>query len=94
MLKLMLSKRAEKFLRSLPPKQFRQVTLSLLDLLTNSHPHDSAPLHGARRGEHRVDVGEYRLIYRLENDVVRALVIGKRNDDAVYREWERISERG
>ena len=33
----------------------------------------------------RVDVGEYRIVYDLPEDMVRVLLIGKRNDDAVYK---------
>lgn len=33
----------------------------------------------------RVDIGEYRIVYEVERDTVRVLVIGKRNDDEGYR---------
>ena len=37
----------------------------------------------------RLDAGEYRIVYRLEDDVIWIDVVGKRNDDAVYREVAR-----
>lgn len=89
MLLLMLSKEADKFLFSLAPKQFKQVTVSMLKLLSDPLPHDSAALKGARGGERRVDIGEYRVIYRVANDVIRIALIGKRNDDEVYRRFAR-----
>ena len=89
MLLLMLSKEVEKFLFSLPPKQFKQVTVSMLKLMSDPIPHDSAALKGARRGERRVDIGGYRVIFRVEAGAVRIVLIGKRNDDEVYRRYER-----
>ena len=35
-------------------------------------------------GQH-VDTGEYRIVYRFDNDTVYIAVIGKRNDDEVYK---------
>ena len=61
----------------------------MLKLMSEPSSHDSAALKGARRGERRVDIGEYRVIYRVEDGVIRIVLIGKRNDDEVYRRYER-----
>ncbi len=47
-------------------------------------------MKGAERGERRVDVGEYRIIYACsENEnLVEILVIGKRNGEEVYKIWK------
>jgi len=45
---------------------------------------------GATKGERRVDIGECRIVHSVEADVVSILVIGQRNDDAVYKIWERM----
>lgn len=86
--KLEITKAAGRFLESLPPKQFRQVVLSILKLRQNPEPNDSKQLIGYA-AYRRVDVGEYRMIYRLEADTVYVAMIGKRNDDAVYKKFER-----
>ena len=88
MRKLDLSHRAIRFLEGLPPKQFRQVVTTILRLLRDPFPHDSLALKGYPY--HRVDIGEYRVIYRLEGDLVRVALIGKRNDDDVYRQVARL----
>lgn len=90
MMKLTLSGDADKFLRALQAKQYRQVGQAVFHLLANPAPHDSIMLKGAKRGERRVDVGEYRIIYCVVADTVEVLVIGKRNDDEVYKIWERM----
>lgn len=87
MLNCALTKSAAKFLKQLPAKQFRQVTISVLKLLENPHPHDSKALKNT--DFLRVDVGEYRIIYRLEEATVMIAEIGKRNDDDVYRKFAR-----
>ncbi len=86
--KLEITKAAGKFLESLPPKQFRQVVLSVLKLRQNPEPNDSKQLIGFDNYR-RVDVGEYRMIYRLEADTVYIALIGKRNDDEVYKKFGR-----
>ena len=86
---LRLSRSAHKALDSLPPKQYRQVVRRILELLRDAEPHDAGPLKGSDVGHMRLDAGEYRIVYRLEDDVIWIDVVGKRNDDAVYREVAR-----
>ena len=89
MLKLDMTRDTDKFLRTLDPKQFRQVVTTLFRLLQEPEPHDSASLTGYPF--RRVDIGEYRIIYYVEGDVLRVPLIGKRNDDEVYRRLRRLS---
>lgn len=86
-MKLRLSKVAHDFLETLPPKQFRQVVTKVFRLLTEPYPHDSQQLKGYRY--HRVDIGEYRVVYETIEDQLHVLLIGKRNDDDVYRQLKR-----
>ena len=90
MLKLAITNDADKTLSALQAKQFKQVGSAILGLLRDPEPHDSRQLKGAHHSERRLDVGEYRVIYRLNADTVEVLVIGKRNDDEVYKMWNRI----
>jgi len=90
MRKLDLTARAAKFLDTLPPKQFRQVVMKLFGLLKDPEPPDSKPLAGFPY--RRADIGEYRIIYRVEADVVRIALVGKRNDEEIYRDLARLPE--
>ena len=84
MLRLQISRDSRKFLDTLPPKQFRQVVQKVFSLLADPRPHDTKELKGYPFL--RSDIGEYRIIYELQNDdTLRLIVIGKRNDDEVYR---------
>jgi mRNA interferase RelE/StbE len=89
-MKLEITKQAHKFLSDLQAKQYKQIGNTILGLLKEPYPHDSAELKGAEKGERRVDVGEYRVVYSVENDTVSILVIGARNDGDVYKIWDRM----
>ena len=84
MLKLLVSKRAQKFLDNLPPKQFRQIMKKVFSLLENPRPHDSEELRGYPFL--RNDAGEYRIIYDVQGDTLRLILVGNRSDAEVYRQ--------
>ena len=83
MLKLDLSKQSLKFVQNLPPKQFRQVLNKILALMSDPYPTDSIKLTGSPYK--RTDIGEYRIIYSVEDDCVKVYYTGKRNDADVYK---------
>ncbi len=89
-MKLSITKQALKAIAGLDAKQYKQVGSTIFGLFNNTEPHDSKALKGAEHSERRVDVGEYRIIYTASNDVIEILVIGKRNDNDVYKTWERM----
>jgi mRNA interferase RelE/StbE len=53
-------------------------------LMEDPEPPDSFPLTGYPY--RRADIGEYRIVYRVEEDCLKVALIGKRNDDEVYRQ--------
>ena len=59
----------------------------MFSLMENPEPHDSKDLIGYLF--RRADVGEYRIVYRVEGDILKVALIGKRNDDDVYRQLKR-----
>jgi mRNA interferase RelE/StbE len=64
-------------------KQFRQVGQKVLSLLADPKPNDAAPLKGF--DYRRTDVGEYRIVYRFDDETVYVVLIAKRHDDEVYK---------
>jgi mRNA interferase RelE/StbE len=89
MLKIEISKRAGKFLITLPPKQGRQLAVKIQQLRENPEPNDSLLLKGFTPYR-RADQGEYRIIYYVQDDTLKVDLIGKRNDDDVYKQLRRI----
>jgi mRNA interferase RelE/StbE len=84
-LKLRLTKQARRFFDTLPAKQYRQVLNKVLALMDHPEPPDSIQMKGYVY--RRADVGEYRIVYHVENDCLNVVAyVGKRNDDDdVYR---------
>jgi len=82
MLRLDLTKKTVAFLDKLPTKQFRQVSNKIFSFMANPKPHDSKELKEyPYRGTYH---GEFRIIYRVEEDVLKIAFVGKYNDSAVY----------
>ncbi len=83
MLLVNFSKSADNFIEKLPAKQFKQIITKVLDLRNNPRPHDSIKLTGYEK--FRTDIGEYRIIYTFDTSIVNIELIGKRNDDEIYK---------
>ncbi|MBI4309601.1 MAG: type II toxin-antitoxin system RelE/ParE family toxin [Candidatus Omnitrophica bacterium] len=88
MLSLDLTHQAKNFLDQLDPKRFRQVARKIFSLMENPRPPDSRPLQGFPFL--RADIGEYRIVYRIEGNCLKVALIDKRNDDEVYKKLSRI----
>ena len=83
-----MSNNARKYLEDLENKYFKQVALKMLSLLRDPYPNDSEHLSDSKY--RRVDVGERRIIYRINGDIVEILAIGPRNDGTVYKRFRGV----
>jgi mRNA interferase RelE/StbE len=81
---LRIGKPAVKFLKDLPLKDFKQVIVKVISLQSNPRPQDCKALKGYPGGL-RVDQGEYRILYTIDDEIINIFRIGKRNDGEVYR---------
>ena len=86
-----LSKDAERFLKKLSPKHRRQVVERILKLSENPLASDTSKLRGYDE-YYRADIGEYRIIYRFSHTAVLVTILGKRNDDEVYKRFKRLGK--
>jgi len=84
MLKINLSRQAERLLRNLPVKTGKQIAKKLVALQTHPYLPTSKSLRGYPNW-YRAKSGEYRIIYQVEQDTLIVLLIGKRNDDEIYK---------
>jgi mRNA interferase RelE/StbE len=73
-----------KTLERLERKHCGQVSFRILELAHNPVPHDSRELRDYAPYR-RVDIGEYRIIYRFDETTVYVAAAGKRNDSEIYR---------
>ncbi|ULP48355.1 type II toxin-antitoxin system RelE family toxin [Mycolicibacter virginiensis] len=86
---LRLDPAVTKFLDGLDAKRFRQLGRRIHDLGRDCYPADARHLSN-HPGYRRIDFGEFRICYRVLDDVVHVRLVGRRNDDAVYRTLDRI----
>ncbi len=56
--------------------------------MENDRPADSKALQGYPFW--RADVGEYRIVYRVEENCLKVALVDKRNDDEVYKKLSRM----
>lgn len=84
MYQVKLKSSAEKSLESLPAVVQHRIVLALRSLETNPRPHGSIKMAGSDN-LWRIRVGDYRVVYEIQDDVLIVLVIriGHRRD--IYR---------
>jgi mRNA interferase RelE/StbE len=91
MKRIELSREAASFLKGLPAKHARQVA-EKLDLLAKEEAAPSEMLKGYAPMR-RLRAGEYRIIFVAEADFVQVRLIGKRNDDEIYKALEKLGRK-
>jgi mRNA interferase RelE/StbE len=89
---LTLSKDARKFISKLNDKQAKQIAIKIVDLQNSGHMQDSKNLRGNSLDYYRVDVGEFRIIYQIEDSNLLVMLVGKRNDSEVYKQYKRKTQ--
>ena len=89
MLTIKLSKRADKALGKIPAKQTKQIAERIKQLADDPEALPTVELKGYAPWR-RAKSGEYRIIYKIDRDILRVALVGKRNDDEIYRLIERF----
>lgn len=89
MLRLEVWPEAVKFLNSIERKHAGQIALKIFGLLQDPFPPDSKQIKGTRSTFYRADLGEYRIVYQVQKEILQVPLIGKRNDDEIYKELAR-----
>ena len=89
MLTLRIHPEAVKFIGSVGGKQAGQISIKIFDLLKSPLPPDSEMLRGTFGAFRRADIGEFRIIYRVVDDTLEIPLVGRRNDDDIYKQVKR-----
>lgn len=88
-MEIILSRDAQKFIAHLPRKQAKQIVIKIKELSKTGHAQDTKILRGKKEIYFRVDSGEFRIIYQHQNDELLIVLVGKRNDDEIYKLFNR-----
>ena len=92
-LRIRLEARALDFLQKIPEKHAGQIARKINAVAADPKERPPHPLKGFAE-YFRVKSGEYRFIYRIEGgELFLVLIIGKRNDDEIYRDFARLVRR-
>jgi mRNA interferase RelE/StbE len=93
MLKVIISKEASLFLDKIPFKHAVQITKKIDLLAQDPSSLPTVKLEGYK-ALRRAKSGEYRMIYRIENDILmlHILKIGKRNGGEVYKNLDHLDD--
>lgn len=89
MLKIDPSRQAKRFLKRVHPRHGEQLARKITELRENPNPPGSKQLKGKAAAYQRAEIGAYRIVYRVEGDTLRVLLIGIRADSDVYRRLSR-----
>ena len=76
---------ALRVLRSLPQNVRTRIRGEIDSLADNPRPHGVKSLQGSQKGHLRVRVGDYRIIYRIEDDGLFVVVVDIGHRREVYR---------
>ena len=81
-----VSARIRSWLSLTEPKIQRRILPRIHALAADPRPHGAQALQGGERRRLRIRVGDYRIIYRVEDDVLIVVVVkvGHRRD--IYRD--------
>lgn len=83
MYKIILKKKAKKFIDRLPLNDKRRI-VDALQLLPFTG--DTKPLHGYDKYM-RLRVGDYRIIYTVDNDILTIYVLDAGNRGEIYKRY-------
>lgn len=82
MYRLVIDKYAQKQLGKIPPPHFNRITKAIYSLADNPRPHGYKKLTG--RPGYRIRIGDYRVIYKIEDKILTVFVIDIGNRKDIY----------
>jgi mRNA interferase RelE/StbE len=75
---------ARKEILCLPHEVWKRIDRKILALADDPRPHDVKALHG-EKGLYRVRVGDYRIVYSVEDKIITVVIVRVRHRKDVYR---------
>ena len=84
MYEILLERNAERDLKKLPKDMFNRVVLSMKSLAQNTKPHGARKIIGSKN-DWQIRVGEYRVIYEIDDEVRAVKIMRIRHRREAYR---------
>lgn len=89
MLEIDILDAAQRFIATVPKKHGGQIALKIQFLASNPTTPRSKLLEGLAPLR-RFRSGDYRIVYFVDRNYLRVVLVDKRNDDAVYRRLKQM----
>jgi mRNA interferase RelE/StbE len=83
MYQLVIDRYAEKQLAKIPPPDFNRIVKAINELATDPRPNGYKKLTG--RPGYRIRIGNYRVIYLIEDKALKVFIIEIGNRRDIYR---------
>jgi len=77
--------KAERELAAVPAKDRKRIALHIDELVDNPYPSGAQQLKGAFKNHFRIRIGDYRIIYQIENKVLTIVIVRIGHRREVYR---------
>ena len=78
-------RRVKKDLNSVPAQTIERIKTAIANLADNPYPPSSVKLKGQNQNYWRIRVGNYRVIYTVENEVLLIIVIRVGHRREIYK---------
>ncbi len=77
--------RVKKDFKSIPAKDIKRIKSAIRELSKNPRPNGCTKLKGDKRDYYRIRVGNYRVVYSIENEILLVLVIRVGHRREIYK---------
>lgn len=82
---VVLAAQAERDLKRLPAALFRRVIAAVRALAATPRPPGARKLHGSGRDDYRIRVGDYRVLYEVDDAACTVRIMRVRHRREAYR---------
>ncbi len=83
--KIEFDSRVKKDLKSVPSQDIKRIKSAILELSNNPRPSGCTKLKGNNRDYFRIRVGNYRVIYSIEDNILSIIVVRVGHRKEIYK---------
>lgn len=88
--KIVINKKSQKFIKSLPKHESKNILSNIDSLKTNPRPRWIEKLKGLRSYFYRISWGKYRIIYLIQDDILLITIIKIDGRDDCYKKLNKL----
>jgi mRNA interferase RelE/StbE len=78
-------RRVKKDFKSIQAQDIKRIKSAILELSNNPRPDGCTKLKGDRRDYYRIRVGNYRIVYSIEDEMLLVLVVRVGHRQEIYK---------